>query len=106
MYHGRDETSAGHRRSPIGKRACRGLLSFVKQILDLFVRFIEVVWNRKFALGAAENPLLRPLVEWHQLGHRSSSFGDNNFLAHGDSLQQPREVSLGLMDVNFHALMM
>src|SRR5947209_2853353 len=83
------------------------MLSFPKQVLNVLRHgIIEIVGDPEVALSRSELSLFRPGFNRHQLCYRLSSFGDDDFFSHGYALEQAREMSLCLVDIDFHQLIL
>src|SRR5258708_14593637 len=78
-------------------------LSFPEEILDLFgQRIIEIVRHSELPFGGTQESPFFLRFQGDELGHRFARLGDNDFFSEGDALEQAREVSLSLVNVDFH----
>src|SRR5687768_4257736 len=69
-----------------------------------FERTVEVIGDAQLALEQAWPTRCEIPSQWHQPRHRTTALGDEYFVAAGHILDQPREVGLGLMDVDLAGL--
>src|ERR1700733_10316473 len=99
----RRRTAYGSRQLSIAGCVCRvgASLVAVEQLLDfLLVHRVEVVWHGELTLHEIEPPRRSRGIDGNDLDQRLPRLRDNERLALVRSLDQAREVSLGLVDID------
>src|ERR1019366_11066 len=74
----------------------------VKKCLNFWIWVIEIVRNPDISPVHAHGPRLALRPGRDQLGHRYAGPRDGDLLSSRDPPQQPRQVRLGLVNVDFH----
>jgi hypothetical protein len=106
------DSAASQRKVRVSMRTFIGAVALISRISPSRIeslfdfgwqRIVKILGNRELTTGPAKFAFRACVAHGRQFGHRHIGAHDGNFLSLFDPFEETREMSLGLVNIDFHA---